>query len=55
MSREAKLVPDVVPVIGLVACVTLALSLSVTTITTGVAVLLAGFVLRALLRATARD
>jgi APA family basic amino acid/polyamine antiporter len=55
MSRAAKLVPDVVPVIGLVACVTLALSLSVTTITTGVAVLLAGFVLRALLRATARD
>lgn len=54
MPHNAKLVPDSVPVIGLLACVTLALALSVTTIATGAGVLLAGFCLRAVQRAAAR-
>ena len=53
MPREAKWIPDVVPVIGLLACVTLATALSTATITTGVAVLLAGFAFRWALRAIA--
>lgn len=55
MPGEAKLVPDVVPAIGLVACVTLAVGLSATTVAMGIAVLLAGFVLRGVLRARSRS
>ncbi len=55
MPGEARLVPDVVPAIGLVACVTLAASLSATTVAMGLAVLLAGFILRGLQRATSRS
>ncbi|MBE0594519.1 MAG: amino acid permease, partial [Gemmatimonadales bacterium] len=54
MSRGAKLVPDAVPLFGLLACVTLAMALSATTIVTGITVLLAGFVFRGTLRAIAR-
>ena len=54
MPRGAKLVPDAVPLVGLLACVTLAMALSATTIATGIAVLLAGFVFRGTLRAIAR-
>lgn len=55
MPRERKLVPDVVPVIGVVACATLAGSLALTTIATGLGVLCAGFLARAALRATTRS
>jgi len=55
MPRERKLVPDVVPVVGVLACATLAGALAIGTIATGVGVLLAGFLVRAVLRATARS
>ena len=50
MPPAAKLYHDVVPVAGLAMCVALAASLSLRTIATGVAVLLAGFACRAVLR-----
>ncbi len=50
MPREAKLYSDAVPVIGLISCTVLALSLTLPIILTGVAVLVVGFVLRILLR-----
>jgi basic amino acid/polyamine antiporter, APA family len=50
MAREAKLFPDWVPFTGLVACVTLAMSLSVATIGWGLLVLLVGITLRLLIR-----
>ncbi len=42
MPRRAKLFPDAVPIFGALACAVLALSLSSTTILTGLAVLAAG-------------
>jgi APA family basic amino acid/polyamine antiporter len=51
MPSEARLYSDVVPIVGLVACAALALSLSPLVIATGLAVLAAGFILRALVRA----
>jgi basic amino acid/polyamine antiporter, APA family len=46
MPAAGKLFPDAVPVFGLVACTTLALSLELTTIVTGLGVLAAGFAVR---------
>jgi APA family basic amino acid/polyamine antiporter len=46
MPREAKLVPDAVPTIGLVACTLLAVALPWGTIIVGLSVLAAGFVAR---------
>ncbi|MDQ3308627.1 MAG: amino acid permease [Gemmatimonadota bacterium] len=50
MPRHAKLYPNGVPLIGLVACTALAISLSFTVILSGIAVLATGFALRVLLR-----
>jgi APA family basic amino acid/polyamine antiporter len=50
MPRDAKLYPDVVPVVGLVACGVLALSLAPVTIATGAAVLAAGLATRWVVR-----
>lgn len=50
MPRHAKLYPNGVPLIGLVACTALAISLSFPVILSGIAVLATGFVLRVLLR-----
>ena len=50
MPREAKLYSDAVPVVGLISCATLAVSLTPPIILTGLAVLAAGFVLRLLMR-----
>jgi hypothetical protein len=47
MPRSAKLFPDAVPIVGLVACTVLALSLRPATILTGLVVLVVGFALRA--------
>lgn len=52
MPREAKLFPDVVPIVGSVACALLALSLSPVTLLTGLVVLLAGIVARGVVRAS---
>ena len=46
MSRDSKLFPDLVPIVGCIACVLLALSLSLTTVVTGIVVLLGGVVAR---------
>jgi APA family basic amino acid/polyamine antiporter len=46
MPVEGKLYPDMVPLVGLVACVVLAVSLSPAVVLTGIAVLAAGFVVR---------
>lgn len=53
MPREAKLYPDAVPAVGLAACLLLAASLPPRTAAVGVAVLAAGFALRAAARALA--
>lgn len=50
MPRDGKLYGDVVPLVGLVSCTVLALSLAGPVILTGIGVLLAGFVVRALVR-----
>ena len=54
MPREAKLYPDAVPAVGLVACLALAAALPLRTAAVGVAVLAAGFAARAVVRALAR-
>ena len=46
MPRGAKLFPDLVPLVGMAACVLLALSLSPKTVLTGIVVLLVGVVAR---------
>ena len=53
MPREAKLYPDAVPLVGLVACAALAISLAPATMLMGVAVLAAGFAARWLSRRAA--
>lgn len=53
MPREAKLYPDFVPTVGLAACALLAAALSPRTAITGIAVLAAGFVVRAASKALA--
>jgi APA family basic amino acid/polyamine antiporter len=53
MPRAAKLYPDAVPAVGLVGCLVLAASLSWRTAAVGMAVLAAGFVVRAAARALA--
>jgi APA family basic amino acid/polyamine antiporter len=53
MPRDAKLYPDAVPTLGLAACLLLAASLPWRTAAVGVAVLAAGFVVRAAARALA--
>ncbi|MBA4157307.1 MAG: amino acid permease [Gemmatimonadetes bacterium] len=50
MPRDAKLYPNAVPIVGMVACVGLAVSLSMPIILLGLGVLATGFVLRAALR-----
>jgi basic amino acid/polyamine antiporter, APA family len=50
MPRGAKLFHDAVPIIGLLACTLLALSLAVPVIATGAAILLLGFVVRVVVR-----
>jgi APA family basic amino acid/polyamine antiporter len=56
MPREAKLYPDAVPLIGLLTCTLLALSLTLTTIAAGITVLAVGFAARWLSgRRTDRD
>lgn len=50
MPREDKLYPDAVPLLGLVSCVVLALSLAPRVILTGMVVLAAGLLLRRLRR-----
>jgi basic amino acid/polyamine antiporter, APA family len=50
MPQEAKLFHDAVPVIGFAACTLLALSLSMPVILAGLALLAAGFVVRAVVR-----
>jgi len=49
MPSGTKRFPDAVPIIGLGSCVVLAFALPVTTIALGLAVLVAGFVLRPIL------
>src|SRR5690606_15059692 len=51
MPAEAKRFSDVVPALGLAACALLALSLSLDIILAGLAILAAGFLLRAAVRA----
>lgn len=46
MAPEDKLYPNAVPVVGLVSCIALAASLDLTTIVTGVVVLVVGFGVR---------
>lgn len=50
MPREAKLYPDAVPVVGLIACTALALSLAPDVIIAGLAVLAAGLLIRLVTR-----
>lgn len=50
MPREAKIVPDIVPAVGVIACLSLALALPLKTITVGLSVLVGGLGLRALVR-----
>lgn len=52
MPAVARLYPRAIPLIGLVACITLALSLSMTTILVGVAILAVGVISRWILRRT---
>jgi basic amino acid/polyamine antiporter, APA family len=47
MPREAKLYPDAVPLLGLVACAVLAVSLALPVVLAGLALLAAGLALRA--------
>ncbi|HEU4556986.1 MAG TPA: APC family permease [Longimicrobium sp.] len=54
MPRDARLYPAFIPATGLVACLGLAASLAPRTILVGTAVLAAGFVVRAAVRALAR-
>lgn len=49
MPARAKLFPDFVPIVGLAACALLAISLTPTTVTTGLAVLVVGLFARWLL------
>jgi APA family basic amino acid/polyamine antiporter len=51
MPRDAKLYPDVVPVVGLAGCVALAFALPLSVIATGLALTGAGFIARAIVRA----
>jgi basic amino acid/polyamine antiporter, APA family len=53
MPREAKRYSDAVPIVGLTSCTLLALSLAPPVILTGLALLAAGFVVRAAVRGTA--
>ena len=55
MPREAKLYPDAIPVFGIFACATLAASLPVATIITGVGLLGVGVAFRLLLRRGLRN
>lgn len=50
LPRERKLYPDVVPAFGLLACAVLAFSLSWPVVGTGLGTLLAGFVVRSIVR-----
>jgi hypothetical protein len=50
MPREAKLCSDAVPLVGLISCTVLALSLALPVVMTRIAVLAVGLVLRTLLR-----
>jgi len=50
MPSELKLYPNLVPLVGVVACALLAISLSAETILTGLAVLATGVVLRLVMR-----
>jgi basic amino acid/polyamine antiporter, APA family len=50
MPREGKLYSDVVPAVGLIGCVVLAMSLALPVIVTGSGVLIAGFAIRQLVR-----
>jgi basic amino acid/polyamine antiporter, APA family len=54
MPRDLKLYHDAVAAVGLISCVVLALSLTLPVVLTGLGVLASGFLLRAVLRATAR-
>jgi basic amino acid/polyamine antiporter, APA family len=54
MPSSAKLYSDIIPVVGLIACVTLALSLDGSVVTAGLAVLAAGLTGRGLFRRTDR-
>jgi APA family basic amino acid/polyamine antiporter len=53
MPREQKLYPDAVPIVGLAACALLAASLQLKIAIVGIAVLAAGFAVRAAVRALA--
>lgn len=53
MPRPARLYHDAVPVVGLVSCATLALSLTPSVIVAGLSLLAAGFVFRILMRRVA--
>jgi APA family basic amino acid/polyamine antiporter len=50
MPREQKLYSDVVPLVGLISCIVLAMSLALPVIVTGSGVLVVGFVIRLLVR-----
>ncbi len=50
MPRAAKLYPDAVPIVGLVSCLVLALAVPGALIAAGAAILIAGFVVRAIVR-----
>lgn len=52
MRALGKLVPDVVPIVGLVSCTVLAVALSRGTVVVGLVVLVIGFVVRAIVRKT---
>ena len=54
MPRRAKLYSDAVPVVGLVSCVCLALSLNLSVVITGIVILAAGLALRSLGQALQR-
>jgi APA family basic amino acid/polyamine antiporter len=54
MPRAAKLYPDIVPWVGVVSCLVLALSLQRPVILTGLALLAAGFLLRYAVRSLPR-
>ncbi|MBW3625199.1 MAG: amino acid permease, partial [Armatimonadetes bacterium] len=50
MPQEGKLVPDAIPVLGLIFCIALAVSLRSGTMASGLALLALGFLLRGLFR-----
>ena len=50
MPRRAKLYSDAVPLVGLVSCACLALSLRFSVVMTGIGVLAAGFAFRSMVR-----